>query len=91
MSELKKSQIERLNDRARQYRYAGMNNYDAIAQAAADLKVPVLVEGDVCRVYDATDAILVNCWTDEDGSSRIASSMSPDNNISWYTDSDPGL
>jgi hypothetical protein len=80
MSELQQSWIEELNRRVQQHQEAGMDRYDAVAQAAADFELNVLVEGDVCRIYQAPDGILVNCWLNEkDGSPSF------DNNIDWFT------
>ena len=47
MSELQQSWIEELNHRVQQHQEAGMDRYDAVAQAAADFELNVLVEGDV--------------------------------------------
>ena len=85
MDDPEQSWIEQLNHRARHYRDAGMDSYGAVAQAAADFKLSVLVEGDVCRIYQAPDGILVNCWIDENGSNRATGNLSFDNNIQWYT------
>lgn len=85
MIELKQTWIEQLNLRTRQYREAGMDSYGAVAQAAADFKLSVLVEGDVCRIYKAPDGILVNCWINENDSGHAKGEASFDNNISWYT------
>jgi hypothetical protein len=85
VNDLKQNWIEELNRRAGQYRDAGMDSYGAVAQAAADFKLSVLVEGDVCRIYKAPDGILVNCWIDESDSNRANGSASFDNNIQWYT------
>ena len=84
MDDFKENWIERLNHRAGQYRDSGMDGYGAVAQAAADFKLSVLVEGDACRIYQAPDGILVNCWIDENASGPIKSSASFDNNIQWY-------
>jgi hypothetical protein len=85
VNELEQNWIERLNLRAEQYRDAGMDSYGAVAQAAADFKLSVLVEGDVCRVYKAPDGILVNCWINENDSNQAKGGARFDNNISWYT------
>lgn len=85
MYEMEQSWIEQLNRRARQYQDAGLDSYGAIAQAAADFKLSVLVEGDACRVYGAPDGILVSCWINDDGSDRAEGSPSLANNIQWYT------
>jgi hypothetical protein len=85
MSEPKLSWIDQLNRRVRKYQDAGMDSYGAVAQAAADFKLDVLVEGDVCRIYEAPDGTLVNCWVNEAGSKRAKGSPSFDNNIYWYT------
>jgi hypothetical protein len=85
MSEPEQNWIEQLNRRARQYRDAGMDSYGAVAQAAADFKLSVLVEGDACRIYEAPDGILVNCWIDEKGSRPAKDRPSFDNSIQLYT------
>ncbi|MDI6694234.1 MAG: hypothetical protein QME21_04250 [Anaerolineales bacterium] len=85
MSEPEQNWIEQLNRRAKQYRDAGMDSYGAIAQAAADFKMSVLVEGDVCRIYEAPDGILVNCLIDENGSSQAKDRPGFDDSIQWYT------
>ena len=89
MSDLQQSWIEQLNGRARQYQDEGMDSYGAVAQAAADFKLSVLVEGDVCRIYEAPDGTLVNCWINEEVSNRAKGSPSFDNNIEWYTSTAP--
>ncbi len=85
MNDLEQIWIEQLNRRAGQYREAGMDSYSAVAQAAADFKLSVLVEGDVCRIYQAPDGILVNCWINENDSNHKQGEASFDNHISWYT------
>ncbi len=85
MNEMEQSWIEQLNRRARQYQDAGMDSYGAVAQAAADFKLSVLVEGDVCRIYEAPDGILVNCWISENATNRAKDDPSFDNSIQWYT------
>ena len=89
MSDLEQSWIEQLNRQARQYQDEGMDSYGAVAQAAADFKLNVLVEGDVCRIYEAPDGTLVNCWINESLSNRVKGSPSFDNNIQWYTSTAP--
>ena len=85
MSELEQTWIEQLNRRASQYQDTGMDRYGAVAQAAADFKLSVLVEGDECRIYKTPDGILVNCWIDENGSNHAKGEARFDNNIYWYT------
>ncbi len=85
MKEQEQRWIEQLNRQARLYKDAGMDNYDAIAQAAADLKMRVIVEGDSCRIYEAPDGIFVNCWINENDSTRVKDGSSFDNSIQWYT------
>jgi hypothetical protein len=84
VNDMEQNWIEQLNRRTGQYREAGMDSYGAVAQAAADFKLGVLVEGDVCRVYQAPDGILVNCWIDENDTDHAKGEASFDNNISWY-------
>jgi hypothetical protein len=84
VNNLAQNWIEQLNNRARRYRDAGVDSYGALAQAAADFKLSVLLEGDVCRIYQAPDGILVNCWTNENDSNHAKGEASFDNNISWY-------
>ena len=43
MDDPEQSWIEQLNRRARHYRVAGMDSYGAVAQAAADFKLSVLI------------------------------------------------
>lgn len=85
MSELEQSWIEQLNRRARRYQDAGMDSYAAVAQAAADFKLSVLVEGDVCRIYEVPDGILVNCWINGNSSNQAKDRPGFDNSIQWYT------
>jgi hypothetical protein len=85
MREQEQSWIKQLNRQAKLYKDAGLETYDAIAQAAADLKLHVLVDGDSCRIYEAPDGIFVNCWIDESDSTRIKDGSSFDNSIQWYT------
>lgn len=85
MSEPELSWIEQLNRLVRKYQDAGMDRYGAVAQAAADFKLGVLVEGDVCRIYEALDGTLVNCWVNESDYKRAKGSPNFDNNIYWYT------
>ena len=85
MSERQQNWIEELNRRVQQHRDVGMDRYDAVAQAAADFELNVLVEGDVCRIYQTPDGILVNCWINENGSNRADGNPSFDNNIDWFT------
>jgi len=89
MSDLEQSWIEQLNRQARQYQDEGMDSYGAVEQAAADFKLNVLVEGDVCRIYEAPDGTLVNCWINESLPNRAKGSPSFDNNIQWYTSTAP--
>lgn len=85
MNEKEQSWIEQLNRRVRQYQDIGMDRFGAVAQAAADFKLNVLVEGDVCRIYEAPDGIIVNCWINENVSNQAKDSPSFDNSIQWYT------
>ena len=88
MDELELNWIEKLNRRVGQYRDEGMDNYGAVAQAAADFKLSVLVDGDVCRIYQAPDGILVNCWISENDPGKANGGANFGNNIYWYTSQD---
>lgn len=77
--------IEKLNRRLGQYRDEGIDSYGAVAQAASDFKLSVLVEGEVCRIHHAPNGILVNCWINENNSIHAKGEASFDNNILWYT------
>jgi hypothetical protein len=85
VSELQHSWIEILNRQTQHYQDAGMDGYDAVAQAAADFKLSVLVDGDYCRIYRAPGGILVSCWLNDYGSIQADGSLSYDKNIQWLT------
>ncbi len=84
MKEQERRWIEQLNRQAKLYRDAGMDTYEAIAQAAADFKLPVFVEGDDCRVYEAPDGIFVNCWVHDNDATQGKDGSNDDHSIQWY-------
>lgn len=85
MKEQEQRWIEQLNHQTDRYKDAGMDSYDAIEHAAVDLKLRVIVEGESCRIYEAPDGIFVNCWVNENDSTRVEDGSSFDNSIQWYT------
>ena len=85
MKEQEQRWIEQLNRQAKLYKDAGMDNYDAMAQAAGDLELHVIADGENCRIYEAPDGVFVNCWTDAIDSTRGKEGSRFDNSIQWYT------
>lgn len=85
MSEQGQTWIRELNSRAQQYQNEGMDAYGAVEQAAVDFKLTVLVEGDVCRVYQTPEGTLVNCWVDQIASNMAKGGQPSMNNTNWFT------
>jgi hypothetical protein len=78
--------IKTLNQQANQYEANGMSAYDAIEQVASEMKLSVISEGDVCRVYQTPNGILVNCWVDQQPVEHAELPRPKfDNNIVWFT------
>ena len=85
MSEPSQNILEQLNARTKQYQDGGMDTFDAVDQAASDFKLSVISDGDMCRIYQTPDGVMVNCWIDEIQSSQAEARPRFDNNIAWYT------
>lgn len=85
MDEQGKGLIQDLNSRVKTFQSGGMSAYDAIEQAASEFKLSILSEGDSCRVYEAPDGILVNCWLDQFVEGPAKKHEPFDNQVGWYT------
>jgi hypothetical protein len=57
-----KTGAETLLKIAGRYETEGMSVFEAVELAADNLKLPVVEEGEACKVYATTDGPLENCF-----------------------------
>lgn len=82
-----KTLIAQLNHVARELAAGGISPLKAINKAASDFMLTEIAEQDSCRVYEAADGMLINCWIDGISSDRIGDGgLGFDDQVTWFMD-----
>lgn len=82
-----KTLIAQLNYVARELAEGGLSPLKAINKAAADFMLTEVAEQDSCRIYEAADGTLINCWIEGVASDQIGDGgLGFDDQVTWFMD-----